>query len=200
MRKYIIGILIALLAVVTGLSTYQYYKEHNLRIDYEYAINNIKAQNRTLNQDCIALQLRIDEFQYFTDSTIHELDSMRRELKIKDDKIKQLSRTKQKVFIHDTLTLFDTIFQNDVCVDTCIGDEWYETCLSLNYPNNIEICNSVNLKTDCFLYITRETVRPPCKTWIGRLFQKKHNVYNVKLIEHNPYATLQENKLIIIQN
>ena len=48
------------------------------------------------------------------------------------------------------------------------------------------------------MHVTRETVNPPCKTWIGRLFQKKHNVYNVTVIENNPYINIKENKFIII--
>ena len=51
---------------------------------------------------------------------------MRVELGIKDNKIKQLQRLKQNIYINDTIFIYDTIFDNqDFAIDTCIGDEWY---------------------------------------------------------------------------
>lgn len=199
MKKYIIIILIALICGLTCLNMYQCNRYNNEREQYEYAINNIKSLNNQLNDRCIALQLSVDQLSYFNDSTIQQLDSLRKELKIKDNKIKQLGRIQQKVYIYDTLVLQDTILQTNLSLDTCFGDQWYTICLSLQYPGCISVDNTMNLNTDCLLYVKRETVNPPCKTWIGRLFQKKHNVYTMQIVEHNPYAKITENKLIIIQ-
>lgn len=199
MKKYIIGIIIALFCGLACLNVYQYNRYNTRQQQYEYAINNIKSLNNTLNDQCIALQLSVDQLEYFNDSTIRQLDSLRKELKIKDNRIKQLGRIKQEVYIHDTLRLKDTVFVNSFSLDTCLGDEWYQTCLSLEYPSCISVDNTMNLNTDCLLYVKRETVNPPCKTWLGRLFQKKHNVYTMKIVEHNPYTKIKENKLIIIQ-
>lgn len=179
MKRNIIGILIVVLVGLLCLNAFQARRINVQQKQYEYAINNIKSLNDTLNDQCIALQLSCDQLRYFNDSTIHELDSLRRELKIKDNKIKQLGRVKQEVYVHDTLRLMDTVFVNDFSLDTCLGDQWYQTCLSMDYPNCISVDNTMNLNTDCLLYVKRETINPPCKTWIGRLFQKKHNVYTM---------------------
>lgn len=96
---------------------------------------------------------------------------MRKQLGIKDKKIQQMSKVKEKIYIVDSVVIHDTIFDKpDFVLDTCLGDEWYQNCLHMAYPN--EISSQININTDlsCFIHTTRETIKPPCKTWIGRLF------------------------------
>lgn len=51
---------------------------------------------------------------------------MRHELGIKDKQIQQMSKVKEKIYIHDLITVHDTIFKEpDFVLDTCLGDQWY---------------------------------------------------------------------------
>lgn len=44
----------------------------------------------------------------------------------------------------------------------------------------------------------KETVNPPKKLWLLRLFQKKHRVLNIKVIEKNPYVENSESRYVEI--
>ena len=159
---------------------------------YEAQLSTIKEENKVF-------QFSIEQLRYINDSTIHCLDSVRKELKIKDRQIQQMSKVRERVYIHNLIKLHDTIFKEpDFALDTCLGDQWYQNCLHLQYPNEIASSVDVNTDTDCFIHTSRETVNPPCKTWIGRLFQKKHTVINVTIHENNPYAKVKESKFVKI--
>lgn len=201
--KKIINI-IAIIALLVGAVIFQSVRLDRQQDKYDTAIQNNKAyvsQIDELNNEKKAFLLTIDQLCYMNDKSINELDSMRRELKIKDSKIKQMSRYKERIFIQDTVTVHDTIFAHEGFeLDTTLGDKWYTNRIHLAYPN--EISSEINVNTDqsVFLYTTRETIDPPRKTWLGRLFQRKHDVYNVTVKELNPYATTKENKFIIIKD
>lgn len=197
--KYINGAVIILLAFFCArlYSSRKEYKElygiaEGNNKAYQEQVEGLAADNRTF-------QFTISQLEQLNDNTVRSLDSMRRELKIKDNKILQMGKTKEYVFIHDTVTSVDTFYKDPGFVlDTCISDKWHSTCLHMAYPNIIGVCTEVNLEQDCFLYKKRETINPPCETWIGRLFQRKHDVYQVIIKEHNPYSSVTESKFIKI--
>lgn len=196
-------ILVSIIVLLIGVITFQYAKTNSIKKDYDIALQNNKAYESQLdiiNNENKVFQFTVEQLKYINDSTIKELDSLRNELKIKDSKIKQMGKVKEYIYITDSITIYDTIFTNpEFVLDTMLGDEWYLNNIHLKYPN--EISSSVAIKTDqsVFLHTTRETINPPKKTWLGRLFQRKHDVYNVTVMEHNPYATIKENKFIIIK-
>ena len=196
-------ILVSIIVLLIGVITFQYAKTNSIKKDYDIALQNNKAYESQLdiiNNENKVFQFTVEQLKYINDSTIKELDSLRNELKIKDSKIKQMGKIKEYIYITDSITIYDTIFTNpEFVLDTMLGDEWYLNNIHLKYPN--EISSSVAIKTDqsVFLHTTRETINPPKKTWLGRLFQRKHDVYNVTVMEHNPYATIKENKFIIIK-
>lgn len=201
MKKY--TYIIIALVILCGFGIFKSIEYSKLSRKYDTAIQNNKAyesQLDILNEENKVFQFTIEQLEYLNDSTIKELDSVRKELKIKDSKIKQMGKIKEYVYVTDSITVHDTIFKDpEFVLDTMLGDEWYLNNIRLKYPN--EISSSVAIKTDqsVFLHTTRETVNPPKKTWLGRLFQKKHDVYNVTVVEHNPYANIKENKFVIIK-
>lgn len=196
-------IIAAIITLLIGFIGIQSVRLHNEKKKYDTAIQNNKAyesQLDVLNEENKVFQFTIEQLEYLNDSTIKELDSVRKELKIKDSKIKQMGKIKEYVYVTDSITVHDTIFKDpEFVLDTMLGDEWYLNNIRLKYPN--EVSSSVAIKTDqsVFLHTTRETINPPKKTWLGRLFQKKHDVYNVTVVEHNPYANIKENKFVIIK-
>ena len=199
MRKYlwIIGLIIAFFTVLIGLKYAKLEKSYNQAVQnnkaYESQLNMVNEQNK-------AFQFTIDQLEYINDNSIRQMDSLRRELGIKDKKLKQMGKIKEYVYITDSITVYDTIFRDpEFKLDTCLGDEWYHNHLHLEYPNKISSTIDINTDQNVLLYTTRETVNPPKKTWIGRLFQRKHDVYNVTVIESNPYVQIKENKFVIIK-
>ena len=201
MDKKVLYALITIFLLV-GAIILQAIRYGNLNDRYDISIQNNKAyesQLSTIKEENKVFQFSIKQLEYINDSTIHFLDSVRKELKIKDRQIQQMSKIKEKVYIHDSIMLYDTIFrETDFTLDTCLGNKWYQNCMHLQYPNEIASSININTETDCFIYTSRETVNPPCKTWIGRLFQKKHTVINVTIHENNPYAKVRESKFVEI--
>lgn len=201
MDKKVLYALITIFLLVSAI-VFQAIRYGNLNDRYDISIQNNKAyeaQLSTIKEENKVFQFSIEQLEYINDSTIHCLDSVRKELKIKDRQIQQMSKIKEKVYIHDSIMLYDTIFNEpDFTLDTCLGDKWYQNCLHLQYPNEIASSININTETDCFIHTSRETINPPCKTWIGRLFQKKHTVINVTIHENNPYASVKESKFVKI--
>ena len=83
-------------------------------------------------------------------------------------------------------------------VDTVIGDEWYRLRLKMSYPDTLIF--SPNFKSSQYIiaHLKKETVDPPKKWWWQRLFQKKHHVLNVEVVERNPYIDVKTNKYVEI--
>lgn len=197
MKKNIIFIIILLAAIVCG--GILVHNNNNLKNQYQIAIANNKAYEAQLTEQKNVFQFTVNQLNYINDSTVKELDSLRKELKIKDKQIMQMGKIKEKVYITDTLRFTDTIFKEvGFKLDTCLGDSWYTNCLHLEYPNQISSELNVTNDLNCFIYTKRETINPPCKTWIGRLFQKKHTVINVNVVENNPHSNVKEIKFIKI--
>lgn len=192
----------AIMAILAGLVVYLWGTKSNYKDLYDTAASNNKAyqeQIEGLNESNKAFQFTIDQLEQLNDASVKSLDSMRKELKIKDKKILQMQKTKEYVYIHDSVKVIDTFVKEpDFVFDTCLQDKWHKNCIHIAYPNEIGMSTEVYLEQDCFLYKKRETINPPKRTWLGRLFQKKHDVYQVILHEHNPYSTVKENKFIKI--
>lgn len=203
MKDKIIIILAVITIALCGFGIWKTIQTRNLGYEYSIAVLNNKAyesQLNTVNEQNKVFQLTIDQLEYINDSTLKQLDSVRKELKIRDNRIKQMGKIKEYVYVADSIVTHDTIFKDkEFVLDTALGDEWYTNILHFEYPNKISSTIGVNTDQSVFLHTTRETINPPCKTWLGRLFQRKHDVYNVTVIEHNPYANIKENKFVIIK-
>ena len=199
--KQIINVIIVI-ALLVGVIIFQSVRLNNRTKQYEVAIQNNKAYESQLDviqEQNKVFQFTIEQLEILNDKSIKELDSTRKELGIKDKKIQQMSKVKEKIYIVDSIVVYDTIFNKpDFVLDTCLGDEWYQNCLHMAYPNEISSQIDINTDLSCFIHTSRETINPPCKTWIGRLFQRKHTVINVTVKENNPYSNIQETKFIKI--
>lgn len=201
-KKYIyIGI--AILIAVLLASLYITIKENDtLKDKWRISEENIKTYDEQLSDSKIknrAYKLTIEQLNYFNDSILEKLNEARKELKIKDDKLKSLQYVSTVFTKTDTIILNDTIFKDpQVNVDTVISDEWYTVNLGLRYPSEIRI-NPI-FKSEKFIVVSsrKETINPPKKCWLFRLFQKKQTVLQVDVIERNPYIKDASNKYIEI--
>ena len=201
--KLIIGIVIT--AIIIALSTTIVIMNNRINIlNYEIsnAITNIKAyelENSALRDDTIEFKYTIEQLNYSKDSLNQRINKLRKDLKIKDKDIQKLqymlSENQKKdsiVFVHDTL------FRENIKVDTTLNDNWSKLHLQLEYPNTVLAEYSFKNASLVTTYIKRETVNPPHKCAFIRWFQKKHKVIHVEINEQNPYCEIKEQRFINI--
>ena len=201
--KFIIGIVIT--AIIIALSTTIVIMNNRINVlNYEIsnAITNIKAyelENSALRDDTIEFKYTIEQLNYSKDSLNQRINKLRKDLKIKDKDIQKLqymlSENQKKdsiVFIHDTL------FRENIKVDTTLNDNWSKLHLQLEYPNTVLAEYSFKNESLVTTYIKRETVNPPHKCAFIRWFQKKHKVIHVEINEQNPYCEIKEQRFINI--
>lgn len=198
MTKWLFTAVIVLVALVIA-SSQQYRKACR---ELERAEANIKAYNEELSTEKssnVAYQFTIDELKNYQDSIVRELDAVRKELKIKDSKLKSLYYVASDFTRVDTVVLQDTIFKEpSLKIDTVIGDEWYSTKVHLQYPSIIAVEPSLKSQKYVVISTKRETVKPRKKFFLLRWFQKKHTVVKVDIKENNPYIKEQYSKYIEI--
>ena len=201
--KLIIGIIIT--AIIIALSTTIVIMNNRINVlNYEIsnAITNIKAyelENSALRDDTIEFKYTIEQLNYSKDSLNQRINKLRKDLKIKDKDIQKLqymlSENQKKdsiVFVHDTL------FRENIKVDTTLNDNWSKLHLQLEYPNTVLAEYSFKNESLVTTYIKRETVNPPHKCAFIRWFQKKHKVIHVEVREQNPYCEIREQRFINI--
>lgn len=197
MKKFIIGLIVLLVCSLI------YMVHHNriLTAKYETSIENIKAydsQLSGLNNSNKVFKLTIDQLNYFKDSILIKMNKVRKELNIKDSKIKQMQYKLSHVEKPDSVILKDTVFVESFKLDTIIGDEWANTHLIMKYPNYIKFTPKFKLESFLFVESKKETVNPPKKFFLFRWFQRKHTVLNVTVKENNPYVETDEQKFVEI--
>jgi len=198
MKKYLILIIIVLLAAIGAM--WQQVEYANGR--WERAEANVKAYSMSLSKEGeknVALQLTVDQLGYFKDSVLQELDKTRKELKVKDKNLKALQSVSSSFSRTDTIILKDTLFKEvSLDVDTVLGDKWYNVRLGLKYPSMIAVKPYFKSEKHIVISSKKETVNPPKKFWLFRLFQKRHVVLNVDVIEKNPHVDNESSRYIEI--
>ena len=192
-----IFIVVSLITTIAALSL----KNKKLEEDVVRTTTNFKAlqsDNDSIKNKTLMYQLTIDELNYYNDSIIKKLTAVTKELGIKDKELKQLQYIQSDIQHSDTIITTDTIFIENTKVDTIIGDEWYTLQLSAQYPNIINTQVQFTSEKYIVAAIRKETVNPPKKCWLARLFQKKHKILEVEVVEKNPYIEIKKQKFIEI--
>lgn len=199
-RTYILGAIIILIGALITSTIILYSDNKELKNNLSIAISNEKAfinENTGLKDQNRAFQFTIEQLEYFNDSLIIKMNNVRKELKIKDGKLKQMQYLLAQSSKKDTIFYRDTIFKDaTINMDTILGDKWYKLQLGLRYPNTIIVNPEFTTETNIVWSVDKETIKPPHKCWLIRLFQKKHNVLKVDVIENNPYSTVRKSRFI----
>ena len=204
--KITIGAIIA--AIITWLGTtvaITNSRINELNQEIAEVTTNIKAyelENSALKDDTIEFQYTIEQLNYSKDSLNQKINKLRKELKIKDKDIQKLQYIVSENSKKDSIFILDTLFVEKVKVDTTIGDSWSKLRLQLESPNIIVANYSFKNESLVTTYLKKETINPPHKCALirlfQRLFQKKHNVIHVEVREQNPYCETKEQKFINI--
>ena len=165
--------------------------------------NNFKSLNLELNEyekHAIAYKFSVEQLNYINDSIITELNNTRKQLNIKDKELKQLQSIKTEVHIRDSVFIRDTIFKESfIRLDTILGDEWYKTKLTLEYPNKIGLDMTYKSDISVVASTQKEIIGTPKKCFIGRWFQKKQKVIRVDVMDNNPYSEIKSKKFVIVE-
>lgn len=199
-KKYLLIILVTVLGLLIVSTCVLYNKSRNLANELSISLANEKAfsaENSILKDESRVFQFRIEQLDYYNDSLLEQMNKVRKELKIKDSKLKQMQYLLAQSSKKDTIFYRDTIFKDaTINMDTILGDKWYKLQLDLRYPNTIIVNPEFTTETNIVWSVDKETIKPPHKCWLIRLFQKKHNVLKVDVIENNPYSTVRKSRFI----
>ena len=148
-------------------------------------------------------EFKLSQLKYINDSLMNAMDSVRKSLNIKDKNTKGLGYVKSTILIHDTV-LVNRIRDGDnsISIDTTINKKWYQ--IQLDYRGSK--CNeckdtlivSPKVTSEKYVVIStqKEYVDTPKKFWIQRIFQKKNEVIDVKVVETNPYIYSNGNRFV----
>lgn len=191
MTKYI-RIIIAALIVSLSIGSYILYtKNQSLKEELSISVSNEKAfiaDNSSLKDENRVFKFTVEQLNYYNDSILQKMNDVRKELKIKDNKLKSLSYMNSVIEKRDTIIFNDTIFIENIKIDTVIEDRWYSMKLDLEYPNRI--ITEPSFISEKYIVVSRkkETINPPKKFFLFRWFQKKHWIMEVHIKEKNGYA------------
>lgn len=202
MRDFILKALLVICCFL-GIVIYTQFQQITAwKADFYKAKANEKSlliEKDSLHNANRVLYLTIDELNYYNDSIVIKLNDARKELKIKDKDIKSLQYQLSEITKKDTIVFRDTLFKDpNLQIDTLLGDEWYQLQLGLKYPSTIAVEPTFISERAVLTSLKKETINPPKKTWIGRLFQRKHKVLTVEVVESNPYISNKQEKHIEI--
>lgn len=152
----------------------------------------------SLNNYNKELQLNIEQLKYSNNITLDKLNKVRKELNIKDKELQKLQYQLSISNKTDTVVYRDTIFKEGIKLDTLIKDDWYSLNLDLEYPSTIIVNPKFKSEKYVITSLKKEIKGTPKKCWLGRIFQKKHNVVRVEVVEKSPYIETKEQVFINI--
>lgn len=193
MNKIKICIILIVTALFIGLCTTIGIQRNNLnkaKIKLEQSeINYLALENECnkLTSDNIEYKLTVTQLSLSQDSLTSALNRARINLGIKDKEIKRLGYIASQAQKTDTLYIRDSIFLNNVKIDTTIQDgKWYKCDIHLESPNIISISPEFTSEKSVFTHIEKVILNPKkCK--FARLFQKKSTIIKTEVVENNPY-------------
>ena len=198
--KYIRIIVSALLVSLAIGSYVLYNKNQSLKEELSISISNEKAfiaENSSLKEENRIFKFTVEQLNYYNDSVLQKMNDVRKELKIKDDNLKQMQYLLSEATKKDTIVFRDTLFREPALdIDTLVGDKWYQMRLGLKYPGTITTDPKFVSEKYIMVDYKKETINPPKKCWLLRLFQKKHTILEVNVIEKNPYIENKNSKFI----
>ena len=165
--KLIIGIVIT--AIIIALSTTIVIMNNRINVlNYEIsnAITNIKAyelENSALRDDTIEFKYTIEQLNYSKDSLNYRINELRKDLKIKDNDIRRLEYIISENQKKDSIIIRDTVFRENIKIDTTLSDDWSKLQLKLEYPNTIVANYLFKNESLVTTYLKKETINPPHK-------------------------------------
>lgn len=202
MIKYVKAVTTLLIAILITGAYIIYNRNKTLREELSVSMSNQKAfiaENSSLREENRIFKFTVEQLNYYNDSILQKMDDVRKELNIKDKNLKQMQYLLSEATKKDTIVFRDTLFREpSLNIDTLIGDKWYQMRLGLKYPSTITTAPTFISEKYVVVDYKKETINPPKKCWLLRLFQKKHKVAEVNVVEKNPYIDNKQQRFIEI--
>ena len=198
-KRIMVCVVMAVILALGITCIIQHNVNQSLKEEHAVATANIKSLLNDKDNEIIELQLSMDALRNTSDSTIQALLEQKEKLEIKDKELVYMMALLSQFKVQDTIrvTTHDTIFvEPDFKFDTCVSDEWRATCVEMKYPNEVYVDATMRSQKEVFVTAKRETINPPARCFLIRLFQKKHTVARITINEENPYIENQENVYI----
>lgn len=189
--------------IFTGLlQLYQTKVIHTQREKISNLTTNINAyalENSKNKTNYTAFKMTIDDLQLSNDTLMHKLDSMRKQLKIKDKQLKNILYT--KTIIHDTITniVNSEIFKKDTFCLTFISNP--NTKITFCRKDSIVTCIP-DIENEYYVITSKkkEYVNQH-KTFIRRLLKfdfRKHIILKIDVVNTNPDIKIKTNRFVEI--
>lgn len=196
-------LIVSIMLIILSISSYILYnKNQSLKEELSISVANEKAfitENSSLKNENRVFKFTVEQLNYYNDSILEKMNEVRKELDIKDDNLKQMQYLLSEATKKDTIVFRDTLFREPTLdIDTLVGDKWYQMKLGLKYPSTITTDPKFVSEKYIMVDYKKETINPPKKCWLLRLFQKKHKVVEVNVVEKNPYIENKQQRFIEI--
>lgn len=194
----VIVIIVGVISVISFQSSR--IKELNERLETSEHNEHVLLNERdSLKKSSGVLLLTIEQLSEANDSILERMDEVRKELRIKDRELKELSWQLSEASKTDTLYLKDTIFRDpEFRLDSLVSDRWYSMKIQLEYPSTVIVTPSFTSERYVSMSLKKEYVGTPRKCWLARIFQKRHKVMSVDVVEKNPYIKVKEQRYVKI--
>ena len=167
---------------------------------------NLKAYialNDTLKSTNRMFEFKTSQLNYINDSLVNQMNTIRKNIGVKDKNLKGLGYIKSTVRIHDTVFV-NRIRDGDkpISIDTVINKKWYQ--IEIDYKggrcseckDTLIVSPKVSSEKYVVISTSKEYVDAPKKWWLQRIFQKKEEVVDVKVVETNPYIYSDHERFI----
>ena len=167
---------------------------------------NLKAYialNDTLKSTNRMFEFKASQLNYINDSLVNQMNTIRKNIGVKDKNLKGLGYIKSTVRIHDTVFV-NRIRDGDkpLSIDTVINKKWYQ--IEIDYKGSrcseckdtLIVSPKVSSEKYVVISTSKEYVDAPKKWWLQRIFQKKEEVVDVKVVETNPYIYSDHERFI----
>ena len=167
---------------------------------------NLKAYialNDTLRSTNRMFEFKASQLNYINDSLVNQMNTIRKNIGVKDKNLKGLGYIKSTVRIHDTVFV-NRIRDGDkpLSIDTVINKKWYQ--IEIDYKGSrcseckdtLIVSPKISSEKYVVISTSKEYVDAPKKWWFQRIFQKKEEVVDVKVVETNPYIYSDHERFI----
>lgn len=171
----------------------------------ERAQNNIEAYQGSLQgsqQANNVLRLTVDDLKNYNDSLVQQLDSVRKELKIKPKYLNTAATQTQLINVTDGTDVKDSaiVVKDSIYTDKIKFNDLTTVYFSLT---NDSVRIGLDIKNKQYLYIFTDRHYKNKKSFLKRLFTfdfKKVNTYKYNIINENDLVKTEDVKVIEIVN
>lgn len=189
--KAVLGVVVAFL-ISWGITLHKQNKK--LSESLEIAQNNIEAYQGVVSDSQQAnnvLKLSIDELQSYNDKILHEMDSIREELAIKDRQLDVAATQTQTISVNDGKEVEGDL--TEILKDTTYTDSIkYNALTTIRYTiskDSVNIGLTIKNTQYLFVYTTREYKNK--KPFLRRLF-----TLDFKKVDKHKYEIVNTNDII----